>query len=110
LANGIRTALEDSALRAFRTGGVGPEPGAKTADDVCYWHLADSPLLGAKRTPVSWLFLSVYANDGAQRQEVAIPPQRGRIKAGRAAAIQKQSVLALKLIAEETRELAKRNF
>ncbi|MGB9410648.1 MAG: hypothetical protein WCB26_05445, partial [Pseudolabrys sp.] len=53
---------------------------------------------------------SIYANYGTQRQQVAIPPQHGRIKAGRAAAIQKQSVLALKLIAEELRELVKRNF
>ena len=53
---------------------------------------------------------SIYANYGTQRQQVAIPPQHGRIKAGRATAVQKQSVLALKLIPEETRELAKRNF
>ena len=53
---------------------------------------------------------SVYTYYGTHRQEVAIPPQHGRIKAGRATAVQKQSVLALKLIPEELRELAKRNF
>ena len=53
---------------------------------------------------------SVYADYGTQWQEVAIPPKHGRIKAGRATAIQKQSVLASKLIPEETRELAKRNL
>jgi hypothetical protein len=53
---------------------------------------------------------SIYADYGTQWQEVAIPPQHGRIKASRATTVQKQSVLALKLISEKTRELAKRNF
>ena len=53
---------------------------------------------------------SVYTYYGTHRQEVTIPPQHGRIKAGRATAVQKQSVLALKLFPEELRELAKRNF
>jgi hypothetical protein len=52
----------------------------------------------------------VYADYGPQRQEVAIPSHRGRIKTGRATAVQKQSVLAPKLIAEESRKLAERNF
>src|SRR5262249_62149172 len=52
----------------------------------------------------------IYADYGTQWQEVAIPPQHGRIKAGGAATVQKQSVLASKLIPEKARELAKRNF
>ena len=48
----------------------------------------------------------VYADYGPQRQEVAIPSHSRRIKTGRATAVQKQSVLAPKLIAEETRKLA----
>jgi hypothetical protein len=53
---------------------------------------------------------SIYANHGTQWQEVAIPPQHGRIKASRATSVQKQSVFASKLIPEETRELTERNF
>jgi hypothetical protein len=53
---------------------------------------------------------SVYADYGTQWQEVAISPQHRRIKAGRATAVQKQSVLASKLIPEEMRELPKRNL
>ena len=53
---------------------------------------------------------SIYADYGTQWQEVAIPPQHRRIKAGRATAVQKQSILASKLVPEKTRELAKRNF
>src|ERR1051325_2790112 len=53
---------------------------------------------------------SIYSDHGTQWQEVAIPAQHGRIKAGRATTVQKQGVLASKLIPEETRELTERNF
>src|SRR5262249_40424735 len=73
---------------------------------------AECPIVAAlpPPRPGSASIRSVYADYGTQRQEIAIPPQHGRIKAGRAPAVQKQSVLAPKLIPEETRELAKRNF
>ena len=69
-------------------------------------------LLGVSqgRAGVTKSIRSIYADYGTQGQEVAIPPQHGRIKAGRATAVQKQSVLASELIPEETREFAKRNF
>jgi hypothetical protein len=51
------------------------------------------------------LITSIYADYGSQWQEVVIAPQHGRIKAGRATAVQKQSVVASKLIPEETRKL-----
>src|SRR6516164_6487332 len=62
------------------------------------------------RAGVTESIRSIYADDGTQWQEIATPPQHGRIKAGRATTVQKQSVLASKLIPEKTRELAKRNF
>jgi opacity protein-like surface antigen len=62
------------------------------------------------RAGVTKSIRSIYTDYGTQWQEVAIPPQHGRIKAGRATAVQKQSVLASKLIPEKTRELVKRNF
>jgi hypothetical protein len=62
------------------------------------------------RAGVAKSIRSVYADYGTQRQEIAIPPQYGRIKAGRATTVQKQSVVASKLIPEKTRKLAKRNF
>ena len=62
------------------------------------------------RAGVTESIRSIYADDGTQWQEIATPPQHGRIKAGGATTVQKQSVLASKLIPEKTRELAKRNF
>lgn len=70
-------------------------------------HLAN---IAAEKSQEAVSIRSVYADYRTQRQEVAIPPQHGRIKAGRATAVQKQSVLASKLIPEETRELAKRDL
>ena len=53
---------------------------------------------------------SIYADYRTEWQEVAIAPQHGRIKAGRATAVQKQGVLATKLIPEKARELTERDF
>src|SRR6516165_8831673 len=58
------------------------------------------------RAGVTESIRSIYADDGTQWQEIATPPQHGRIKAGGATTVQKQSVLASKLIPEKTRELA----
>jgi hypothetical protein len=71
---------------------------------------ASSTVWMKRRAGVTKSIRPIYADYGTQWQEVAVPPQHGRIKAGRATAVQKQSVLASKLIPEKTRELAKRNF
>jgi hypothetical protein len=76
----------------------------------CLRNVCFSSESGQARADVTKSIRSIYADHRADWQEVAIPPQDGRIKAGRATTVQKQSVLASKLISEKTRELTKRNF
>ena len=85
-------------------------PEHRRADNQRAHNESATVSLSHGRAGVTKSISSIYADYGTQWQEVAIPPQHGRIKAGRATAVQKQSVLASKLISEKTREFAKRNF